>query len=74
MSNSTRDLNPKTSTLDAVAELRKIINCIEKIGLPPSVAQYIDSRLILNDTHIDNTKIASNIELNLYVLYCLESY
>ncbi len=50
------------------------MNCIEKFGLPLSVAQQIDSRLILNSAHIDDPTIASDIELNSYVLYCLESY
>ena len=74
MSNSTSDPNAETSTLDAAAELRENMNYIEKFGLPPSVAQHIDSRLILNDIHIDDPTIASDIELNSYVLHCLEIY
>ena len=74
MSNSTSDQNAETSTLDAAAELRENMNYIEKFELPPSVAQHIDSRFILNDVHIDDPTIASNIELNSYVLHCLESY
>ena len=74
MSNSTSNLNTETSTLDAIAELRENINYIEKFGSPPSVALYIDSQLIFNDIQIDDPTIASDIELNSYVLHCLESY
>ena len=74
MSNSTSDPNAETSTLDAAAELRENMNYIEKFGLPPSVAPHINSRLILNDIHINDPTIASDIELNSYVLHCLESY
>ena len=74
MSNSTSDPNAETSTLDAAAELRENMNYIEKFGLPPSVAPHIDSRLIFNDIHIDDPTIASDIELNSYVLHCLKSY
>ena len=74
MSNLASNLNAETSTLDAAADLIENMNCIEKFGLPPSVAQHIDSRFILNDVHIDDPTIASNIELNSYVLHCLESY
>ena len=72
MSSPTSDCNLKT--LDAAAEIRENINYIEKFGLPPSVAQHINSRLIFNDVHIDDPIIASDIELNSYVLHCLESY
>ena len=74
MSNPARDPNAETSTLDAAADLRENMNCIVKFGLPPSVAQHIDSRLILNDAHIDDPTIASDIEFNSYVFQCLESY
>ncbi len=74
MSNSTSDQNVETSTLDAAAELRENMNYIEKFGLPPSVAQHIDSRLILHDVHIDEPTTASDVELNSWVLNCLESY
>ena len=72
MFSPTSDRNPET--LDVAAELRENINYIEKFGLPPSVTHHIDSRLILNDVHIDDPTIASDIELNSYVLHCLESY
>ena len=74
MSNSISNPNVKTSTLDAATELKENINYIEKFGPPPSITQYIDSQLILNDIHIDDPKIASDIELNSYILHCLESY
>ena len=67
------DRNPETTTLDAAAE-RENLNCISKFGLPTSVAQHIDSRLILHDVHIDDPTIASDVELNSWVLNCLESY
>ena len=53
MSNSTSNPNAKTNTLNAAVELRKNMNYIKKFGFPPSVAPHIDSRLILNDIHID---------------------
>ncbi|MCJ1346029.1 hypothetical protein MMC31_004240 [Peltigera leucophlebia] len=74
MSNLTSDSNPKTSVLDAAAELRENMNYIKKFELPLSVAQHINSRLILNDIYIDKPTIASDIKLNSYVLHCLESY
>ena len=74
MFNLTSDLNAKISTLDTAADLRENMNYIEKFGLHPSVAQYIDSRLILNGAHIDNPIIVSDIKLNSYALHCLESY
>ena len=74
MSNLINNSNVKTSILDTIAKLRKNINYIKKFGLPPSVALHIDSRLILNNIHIDNPTIASDIKLNSYVFYCLESY
>ena len=65
--------NPETTTLDAVAE-RENLNCISKFGLPASIVQYINSRIILYDVHIDNPTIASDVELNSWVFNCLESY
>ena len=61
MSNSISDPNAKTSTLDATAKLIENMNYIEKFRLPPSVAPYIDFRLILDDIHIDDPTIASDI-------------
>ena len=72
MFSTTSDCNLKT--LDTATELRENINYIEKFGLPPNVAQHIDSQLILNDIHIDDPTIASNIEFNSYVFHYLESY
>ncbi len=74
MSNPASDPNAETSTLDAAVDLKDNMNCIEKFGLSSSVTQQIDSRLILNGAHIDDPTIASDIELNSYVLHCLESY
>ncbi len=74
MSNLASDPNAETNTLDVVADLRKNMNCIEKFRLHPSITQQIDSRLILNGAHINDPTIASDIELNSYVLHCLESY
>ena len=71
MSSPTSDRNPKT--LD-VATVRENLNYIAKFGLPPSVAQHIDYRLILNNVHIDDPTTASDIELNSWVFNCLESY
>ena len=74
MSTSTSDQNPETATLDTAAE-RENLNYISKFGLPANVAQqHIDSRLILHDVHIDDPTIASDVELNSWVLNCLESY
>ncbi|MCJ1345193.1 hypothetical protein MMC31_003399, partial [Peltigera leucophlebia] len=57
MSNSTRDPNPKTITLDAVAEIENL-NYIARFGLPANVAHHIDSRLIFYDVHINDSSIA----------------
>ena len=67
------DRNPETTILDAVAE-RENLNCISKFGLPTSVAQHIDSCLILHDVYIDDPIIALDVELNLWILNCLERY
>ena len=74
MSNSISNQNAKTSTLNTVAQLRENINCIKKLGLPLSIVQHINSRLIFNDAHINDPIIASDIELHFYVLHYLESY
>ena len=65
--------NLKTTTLDAAAE-RENLNYISKFGLPASVAQHIDSRLIFHDIHINNPIIALDVELNSWILNYLESY
>ena len=73
MSSPISNHNLKTTILDAVAE-RENLNYISKFRLPANVALYIDSRLILYDVHINNLKIASDVDLNSWVLNCLESY
>lgn len=60
--------------LNITIKLSKYMNYIEKFRLPLKIAQYIDFRLIFNDIYIDDPKIASDIKLNLYILYYLESY
>lgn len=62
MSSATSDCNSKT--LDAAIKLRKNLNYIEKFGLPVNVAQHINYHFILNDIHIKNSTIASNVKLN----------
>ena len=74
MSNPASNPNAKTSILDTAIDLRENMNYIKKFGLLPNVAQYIDSQLILHNTHIDDPIIASDIKLNFYAFYCLESY
>ena len=66
------DLSPNTATFDTVDKLNLIY--ISKFELPSSVAQHIDSCLIVNDIHIDNPSTASDIKLNSQVLNCLENY
>ena len=73
MSNLISNPNSKTSTLDAAAE-RENLNYIAKFRLPANVAHHINLQLILHNVHIDKPTIASDIELNLYVLHRLESY
>ena len=72
MSSSTSNPSPNASTLDAAEKAN--LTYISKFRLPSSVAQHIDSCLILNDIHIDNPTTASDIKLNSWVLNCLESY
>ena len=69
---STSNPSPNAATLD-VAEKANVIY-ISKLGLSLSVAQHIDSCLILNNIHIDNPTTALDIELNSWVPNCLESY
>ncbi len=73
MSTSTSDPKPDTTTLNAAA-VRENLNYIAKFGLPPSVAQHFVTRLIFHDVHIDDPTTAPDIELNSWVLMCLESY
>ena len=73
MSSPISNNNLKTTTLDAVAE-RENLNYISKFGLPANVAHHINSRLILHDIYINDPTIALDVELNSWVLNCLESY
>ena len=72
MSSSTSNSIADTATLDAADKAN--VTYISKFGLPSSVAQHINSRLILNDIHIDDLATALDIELNSWVFNCLESY
>lgn len=72
MSTSTSNLNPEAAMLD-VADRENLIY-IAKFGLPSSVAQRINSHQILDDIYIDDPTTTSDIELNSWVLNCLESY
>lgn len=74
MFNSTSNLNAKTSILDTTLEQKENMNYIKKFGLLLSVAQYINSQLILNNIYIDNSIVTSDIKFNLYVFHCFESY
>lgn len=73
MFTSTSNLNPKTTTLNTTI-IRKNLSYFVKFGLSPSIAQYIDNRLIFHDVHIDNLIIVSDIEQNLWILNYLKSY
>ena len=72
-SSPTSDPNPKNKTSNTTA-IKDNLSYIAKFGLPASVAQHIDFCFILNDVHIDNLTIVSNVKLNSWVLNCLESY
>ncbi len=63
MSSSTNDLNAKTTSSNTVA-IKENLSFIKKFGLLADIAQHIDSRLILNDIHIDNSITVSNVKLN----------
>ncbi len=73
MSSSINDPNAETTSLNTIA-IKINLSYIEKFGLPVGVAQHINSRLIFNDVYIDNPTTASDVELNSWVLNCLESY
>ena len=72
MSSPTSNYNPRTTTLNADVK-RENLNYISKLGLSANVAHHIDLREIFYDVHIDDLSIALDIELNLWVLNCLES-
>lgn len=59
---SINNLNPKVATFDVID--RENLIYITKFGLSFSVAQYINSCQILDNIHINNFTIASDIELN----------
>ena len=72
MTSSTRNPSPNPATLDAADKAN--LTYLSKFGLSLSVAQHINSRLILNDIHIDDSATASDIKLNLWVRNYLEGY
>lgn len=74
MFNSKSNLNAENSILYAAAKLRENINYIKKFELISKIVQHINSCLILNNIYIDNSIIASNIKLNLYIFHCIKSY
>lgn len=60
---STSNLNSDIATLDAIID--KInLTYILKFELPLSIAQYINSCLIFNNIHIDDSTIILDIKLN----------
>ncbi len=61
------------TTLDTTT-IRENLSYLAKFGLPLSVTQHIDTRLIFHDVDIDDPTRASDIELNLWVLNYFESY
>lgn len=69
---SISNLNSKVATLD-IADRENLIYII-KFGLSLSVTQCINSCQILDDIYIDDFTIILDIELNLWVLNCLEIY
>lgn len=64
MSTSISKLNPKITTLDTTI-IRENLSYLIKFGLSPNVAQYIDTRLIFHDVHINDPTIVLDIKLNL---------
>ena len=73
MSFLTNNLNAKKTSSNTAA-ISDNLSYIKKFGLSASVAQYINSCLILNNVHINNPTTAFNVKLNSWVLNCLESY
>lgn len=63
---SISNLNLNTATLDATAD-KENLTYISKFGLFLSVIQHINSCLILNNNHIEDLTIASDIKLNSWV-------
>lgn len=57
------NLNPKAATLNIVN--RENLIYITKLGLLLSVTQYVNSRQIFDDIHINNSTTTLDIELNL---------
>lgn len=60
---SSSDLNLDAATLDATAD-KKNLSYILKFELLLSIAQYINSCLIFNNNHINNSITALEIKLN----------
>lgn len=69
----TSDYNFKITTSNTIA-IKNNLSYIKKFELPISITQYINARLIVNDVNINNSRIASDIELTLWVFYYLKSY
>ena len=63
MSTSTSNLNLETTTLDTNT-IRENLSYLAKFGLPPNVAQHINTRLIFHDIYINDPTTASDIDLN----------
>lgn len=64
MFSSTNDPNLDITILDEIAD-KVNLTYISKFELPLIVAQYINSCLIFNDIHINDSITASDIKLNL---------
>lgn len=73
MFTSTSNLNPKTSTLNAI-KIRENLSYFAKFRLSPSVALHIYTRLIFHDVHLHDFITPSDMELNSRVLMWLEFY
>ena len=70
---STNKHNFEIIILDAATK-KENLNWISKFRLPANVAQHINLYLIFYDVYIDDPTIVLDIELNLWVFNCLESY
>ena len=73
MSSSTSNLNLKMTILDTTT-IKENLSYLTKFGLPPSVTQHIDTRLIFHDFHINNLTTVSDIKHNSWILICLKDY
>lgn len=70
---SIRNPNFETTTLDAIT-IKDHLSYFTKFRLPSNIAQYINTCLIFYKVHINNSIITLDIEFNLWVFICLESY